>query len=129
MLRILRQWSVSSRLLHYVVDSIFKLFLIIAAFCSAHHFTLRAYCITHVTNFFAIRIYLFIGAALLSPVSDQGAVLTTVGRSYIGYDVTRSTLLDRACACSCKNFPKRHSYCVSFRAQFHEADTDLGSYA
>ena len=27
----------------------------------------------------------------------QGAVLLTVGRSYVGNDVTHSTLLDRAC--------------------------------
>ena len=33
-----------------------------------------------------------------------GAVLLTVGRSYIGHDFTHSTLLDRACACSYKNF-------------------------
>ena len=30
----------------------------------------------------------------------QGAVLLTVGRSYVGNDVTHSMLLDRACACS-----------------------------
>ena len=43
----------------------------------------------------------------------QGAVLLTVGRSYVGNDVTHSTLLDRACACSYKNLPKYRSYRVS----------------
>ena len=42
-----------------------------------------------------------------------GAVLLTVGRSYIGNDVTHSTLLDRACACSYENLPKYRSYRVS----------------
>ena len=43
----------------------------------------------------------------------QGAVLLTVGRSYVGNDVTHSTLLDKACACSYENLPKYHSYRVS----------------
>ena len=43
----------------------------------------------------------------------QGAVLLTVGRSYVGNDVTHSTLLDRACACSYENLPKYRSYRVS----------------
>ena len=43
----------------------------------------------------------------------QGVVLLTVGRSYVGNDVTYSTLLDRACACSYKNLPKYRSYRVS----------------
>ena len=43
----------------------------------------------------------------------QGAVLLTVGRSYVGNDVTHSTLLDRACACSYKNLPKYRPYRVS----------------
>ena len=42
-----------------------------------------------------------------------GAVLLTVGRSYVGNDVTHSTLLDRACACSYENLPKYRSYRVS----------------
>ena len=43
----------------------------------------------------------------------QGAVLLTVGRSYVGNDVTHSTLLDRACAYSYENLPKYRSYRVS----------------
>ena len=35
-----------------------------------------------------------------------GGVLLTVGRSYVGNDVARSTLSGRACACSYENFPK-----------------------
>ena len=42
-----------------------------------------------------------------------GAVLLTVGWSYVGNYVTPSTLLDRACACSYKNLPKYRSYRVS----------------
>ena len=42
-----------------------------------------------------------------------GAVLLTVGRSYVGNDVTHSTLLDRACMCSYENLPKYRSYRVS----------------
>ena len=42
-----------------------------------------------------------------------GAVLLTVGRSYVGNYVTHSTLLDRACACSYENLPKHRSYRVS----------------
>ena len=45
-----------------------------------------------------------------------GAVLLTVGRSYVGNDFTHSTLLDRACACSYKNLPKYRSYRVSSTA-------------
>ena len=44
---------------------------------------------------------------------NQGAVLLTVGRSYVGNDVTHSTLLDRACARSYENLPKYRSYRVS----------------
>ena len=43
----------------------------------------------------------------------QEAVLLTVGRSYVANDVTPSTLLDRACACSYENLPKYRSYRVS----------------
>ena len=43
----------------------------------------------------------------------QGAVLLTVGRSYVGNDVTHSTLLDRACACSYENLAKYRSDRVS----------------
>ena len=43
-----------------------------------------------------------------------GSVLLTVGWSYVGNDVTPSTLLDRACsACSYENLPKYLSYHVS----------------
>ena len=42
------------------------------------------------------------------------AVILTVGRPYVGNDVARSTLLDRACgACSYENLPKYRSYRVS----------------
>ena len=43
----------------------------------------------------------------LKSINDKslGAVLLTVRRSYVGNDVTHSTLLDRACACSYKNLP------------------------
>ena len=37
-------------------------------------------------------------------------MLLTGGRSYVGNDVTHSTLLDRACACSYENLPKYRSY-------------------
>ena len=40
-------------------------------------------------------------------------MLLTVGRSYVGNDVTRSTLLDRAGACSYENLHKYRSYRVS----------------
>ena len=40
-------------------------------------------------------------------------MLLTVGRSYVGNDVTHSTLLDRACASSYENLPKYRSYRVS----------------
>ena len=40
---------------------------------------------------------------------DQGAVVLTVGRTYVGNDVMHSTLLDRACACSYENLPKYRS--------------------
>ena len=43
---------------------------------------------------------------------NQGAVLLMVGRSYVGNDVTHSTLLDRACTCSYKNLPEYRSYRV-----------------
>ena len=36
----------------------------------------------------------------------QGAVLLTVGQSYVGNDVTHSTLLDRVRACSYEKLPK-----------------------
>ena len=45
--------------------------------------------------------------------SALGAVLLTVGRSYVGNDVTHSTLFDGACACSYENLPKYRSYRVS----------------
>ena len=41
------------------------------------------------------------------------AVLLTVGWSYVGNDITRSMLLDRACACSYENLPKYRPYRVS----------------
>ena len=40
-------------------------------------------------------------------------MLLMVGRSYVGNDVTHSTLLDRACECSYKNLPIYRSYRVS----------------
>ena len=40
-------------------------------------------------------------------------MLLKVGRSYVGNDVTHSTLLDRACACSHENLHKYRSYRVS----------------
>ena len=43
-------------------------------------------------------------------------MLLTVGWSYVGNDVTPSTLLDRACACSYENIPKYRSYRVSSMA-------------
>ena len=43
----------------------------------------------------------------------QGAVLLTVGWSYVGNAGTHSTLLDRVCACSYGNLPKYRSYRVS----------------
>ena len=46
-------------------------------------------------------------------------MLLTVGRSYVGNDVTQSTLLDRACACSYENLPKYRSYRVSNTAGVH----------
>ena len=47
------------------------------------------------------------------PIPMQGAVLLTVGRSYVGNDITRPMLLDRACACSYENFPKYRCQRVS----------------
>ena len=47
------------------------------------------------------------------PALVLGAVLLMVGRSYVGNDVTHSTLLDRACACSYENLPIYRSYRVS----------------
>ena len=46
-------------------------------------------------------------------------MLLTVGRSYVGNDVTHSMLLDRACACSYKNLPKYRSYGVSNTAPWY----------
>ena len=46
-------------------------------------------------------------------VGNQWAVLLTVGRSYVGNDVTRSTLLDMEGACSYENLPKYRTYRVS----------------
>ena len=45
-----------------------------------------------------------------------GAVLLTVGRSYVGIDARHSTLLDMASACSYENLPKYRSYRVSSTA-------------
>ena len=53
---------------------------------------------------------------------DRGAVALTVGRSYVGNDVTHSTLLDRACACSYENLPKYRSYRVSNTASWGPLD-------
>ena len=55
-----------------------------------------------------------------SVVRVQGVVLLTVGWSYVGNDVTHSTLLDRACACSYENLPKYRSYRVSNTAPWTE---------
>ena len=52
----------------------------------------------------------------LRETGSRGAVLLTVGRSYVGNDVTHSTLLDRACASSYENLPKYRSYRVSHTA-------------
>ena len=43
-----------------------------------------------------IYIYNFILGHALAIMENQGAMLLTVGRSYVGNDVTPSTLLDRA---------------------------------
>ena len=48
-------------------------------------------------------------------------MLLTVGRSYLGNDVTHSTLLDRACACSYENLHKYRSYRVSNAAPCYAA--------
>ena len=50
--------------------------------------------------------------SLHRPSGDLGAVILMVGRSYVGNDGARSTLLDRACACSYENLPKYRSYRV-----------------
>ena len=57
----------------------------------------------------------------LSHYIVQGVVLLTVGRSYVGNDVTHSTvlLLDRTGACSYENLPKYRSYRVSNTAPKH----------
>ena len=61
----------------------------------------------------------------------QGAVLLTVGRSYVGNYVTHSTLLDRACACSYENLPKYRSYRISntaprtFQGSPTDCDTEM----
>ena len=47
------------------------------------------------------------------PHAEQGAMILMVGRSYVGNDVTRSTLSDTACACSYENLPQYRSYHVS----------------
>ena len=52
----------------------------------------------------AIKKHQFIFVYLLLYLIHLGAVLLTVGRSYIGNDITHVTLLDRACACSMKIF-------------------------
>ena len=60
--------------------------------------------------------WIYIGSGIVTKIyrfTDQRAVLLTVGRSYVGNDVTHSTLLDRACACSYENLPKYRSYRVS----------------
>ena len=54
--------------------------------------------------------------------AELGAVLLMVGRSYVGNDVTHSTLLDRACACSYRNLPKYRSYRVSNTAPSNFTD-------
>ena len=59
-------------------------------------------------------------------MEDQGAVLLTVGRSYVGNDVTHSTLLDRAGACSYENLPKYRSYRVSNTAARARPVIDIG---
>ena len=53
-----------------------------------------------------------------------GAVLLAVGRSYVGNDVTHSTLLDRAGACSYENLPKYRSYRVSNTAPWAYCRSD-----
>ena len=54
--------------------------------------------------------------------SEQGAVLLTVGWSYVGNDVTHSTLLDRAWACSYENLPIYRFYRVSNTAPWTEPE-------
>ena len=49
-------------------------------------------------------------------------MLLTVGRSYVGNDVTYLTLLDRAGACSYENLPKYRSYRVSNTAPWAGVD-------
>ena len=44
---------------------------------------------------------------------NQGVMLLTVGRSFVGNDDTHSTLLDRACASAYENLPKYCSYRIS----------------
>ena len=58
------------------------------------------------------RLHSLIMAKVSHAFNHLGAVLLTVGRSYVGNDVTNSTLLDRACACSYENLPKYRSYRV-----------------
>ena len=52
----------------------------------------------------------------------QGAVLLTVGRSYVGNHVTHSTLVVRAGGCSYQNLPKYRSYRVSNTAPGHSVN-------
>ena len=54
-------------------------------------------------------------------------MLLTVGRSYVGNDVTPSTLLDRMCACSYKNLPKYRSYRVSNTAPWGRVTNAVGT--
>ena len=69
----------------------------------------------HSATFYPVRYRLFgdFLSCRLRLDLQLGAVLLMVGRSYVGNDVTHSTLLDGACACSYKNLPKYRSYRVS----------------
>ena len=76
----------------------------------------RSYSVRHPTTIDIVAGHLFITSrnhVLTKNITLLAAVLLTVGRSYVGNDVTRSALLDRACACSYQNLPKYRSYRVS----------------
>ena len=67
----------------------------------------------HASNTDRCHTVRFIQTKILVNNIHLGAVLLTVGWSYVGNDVTHSTLLDRACACSYKNLPRYRSCRVS----------------
>ena len=66
------------------------------------------------------------GARRIGYAEVQGAVLLTVGRSYVGNDVTHSTLLDSTCASSYENLPKYRSYRVSNTAPWSAGGRECG---